>query len=116
MNIKENINDYNLNDFATCKNLVYELHNQNKSLTKNVNFYNDLLATKSCTKHHWFSDIDKAYDTFNNKLDNDKEFRSIWYREKVASPFEIGVYSTTNQLRAFFKWYVDVYGGEAIPF
>jgi uncharacterized protein YdaL len=80
-----------------------------------VNEYKNL-DIKPCTKHHWFNDIDKAYNIFNDKLDNDKEFHSIWYREKVASPFEIGVYSTTNQLRAFFKWYVDDFGGQAIPF
>ena len=75
-----------------------------------------LRVIKPCTRHHWFNDIDKAYNIFNDNLKNDKEFHSIWYREKVSSPFEIGVYSTTNQLRAFFVWYVDGYGGQAVPF
>ena len=39
MNIKKNINDYNLDDLSTCKNLAVCITAQNKLLSKDVNFY-----------------------------------------------------------------------------
>tara|TARA_R110002073_G_scaffold174080_1_gene331258 strand:+ start:197 stop:469 length:273 start_codon:yes stop_codon:yes gene_type:complete len=75
-----------------------------------------LKVIKPCTRHHWFNDIDKAYDKFNALLNDDIDFNNKWYREPINSPFVKGAKSTNNQLRAFFVWYVDGYGGQAIPF
>ncbi len=84
---------------------------------------NDNLATlkvistniKPCKKHHYFLDIDIAYDKFNENLKNDNDFYNKWHRKPINSPFEVGVKYTGNQLKAFFEWYVNT-GGQAIPF
>ena len=61
-------------------------------------------------------DIDKAYNLFNDNLQNDKEFYNKWYIAPKNDFWIKGAKDTTNQLRLFFVWYVDVYGGEAVPF
>jgi len=116
MIIKDNINDYNLDDFPTCKNLAYELHSKNKTLTKDNNVFINLLTTKDCTKHHWFNDIDKAYNLFDDNLKNDKAFYDKWFRPSLDDLWIKGAKDTTPQLRAFFVWYVDDFGGQAVPF
>jgi len=72
-------------------------------------------SNKPCKKHHYFLDIDNAYDKFYENLKIDNDFYNKWYRPLQQSPFEKGVKSNSDQLRAFFDWYVST-GGEPVPF
>ena len=65
---------------------------------------------------NYFEDINDAFDKFNLNLVENDEFYKQWYRPHDDDCWIKGGKVSNNQLKAFFEWYVDDFGGQAIPF